>query len=127
MIEEIKTYNVSGKQFFTKEEAEKYEKSLIENTKSYELDLKFRSIFPRNYYSDDWYNCHCVKCGNLLVQYDSVYDGHRNERGDVKIDNPKVILFGGNYCPDCYNKIWSKVRNILIEFWNWPESKDFNK
>lgn len=70
----------------------------------------------RTYYGDsDRYNNYryvCVDCGSLLIEWDRVWDGHRNERGRVLEKYDYCGLFGGLRCPSCHDKAKKLLKDM---------------
>lgn len=99
---------VTGEEFDTEEEAllseEKFNRNSI-----------FIKLFPKEHPDDNRYKTHCVNCGKLMWEYESTWDGHRNETGDLIKSNPIFKLFGGGYCIECYNKVYDTIVSVLIQ------------
>ena len=80
-----------------------------------ELDAIRDSIFPQYYEEkqtkaqrkngypkeDSRYTKYCVCCGDPVIEYDSYYDGHRNEVGDLIRSKPFSNVLGSRVCDDC--------------------------
>jgi len=73
-----------------------------------------QSVFPTRHNSDTRYEYHCVLCGKLLIQYDTVWDGHRNETGDIVLNNG-IKFMEGNYCNKCVTEGKSRLQRA-VEF-----------
>lgn len=97
---------------YTKQEFDTQEEALLSEKNN--KQTIFRSIFPRTHRSDDNYNTHCIKCGSLLLQYDSVYDGHRNERGNVLINKNRTKIFESWFCDPCHIQTLDILTDIII-------------
>lgn len=50
---------------------------------------------------DSRYTFHCVVCGKVLIKYDTYWDGHRNNPGDLEYQGEYSIIKGAKVCPDC--------------------------
>jgi hypothetical protein len=108
MKEKIKYIcELTDKEFNTKKEAEKYETEYREK--------EFRKLFPLCNEKDDEYKKHCIFCGLKVLEYDCVYDGHRNERGDIIFEDEWNKIFGSVFCLKCYNVLLKRIKNIIIQ------------
>jgi hypothetical protein len=70
---------------------------------------RWAHYFPGFHPKDDRYTWHCVDCGLLLVTFEPVRDGHRNEPGprhNVKVNR---VHLGGLRCYECINKMKARI------------------
>jgi len=68
------------------------------------FESRWAEAFPCGHKDDDRYERHCVECGKLLIRYETLWDGHRNERGDIAEHHDRVETLGGLRCPGCTRK-----------------------
>lgn len=64
------------------------------------LDRELDTVLP-NSDNDDRYRTHCCRCGVLLIEYETDWDGHRNERGQMYVRKEYVERFDRYLCMKC--------------------------
>jgi hypothetical protein len=98
---------LDGKEFSTESDAEKHEARVID-------DL-FLRCFPRIHNSDTRYKIHCPGCGTGMLEYNSEWDGHRNERGAIEYDHrcERHMLFGAYFCKKCYDYLFRQLKRSV--------------
>ncbi len=59
---------------------------------------------------------HCAHCGKVLVRWDSEWDGHRNERGDVLESVPSVTVrvLNARFCQSDGAKILTELATMGV-------------
>ena len=128
------------KEFPTKKEAEQAEKEYGTLEEIEKLNNIFRKYFKISYGEKDRgdkYLGLCVDCGEKLLEYNTEWDGHRNERGDILYSKPnKAIFLDGCRCPKCNDKIIRSFQEMLqfyqdkthyrffIDTKNWEQTYD---
>ncbi len=99
--------------FPSPEAAAECEKQCKRGLEALAFKKEFRKLFHVSHRDDDRYHQHCIDCGKLLLEWESYYDGHRNERGDIIMKENYATLFGGIYCYDCYDKLKLKIYKAM--------------
>ena len=75
----------------------------------------FQSIYKTFHNKDDYLTRYCVDCGKKVLEYNSSWDGHRTERGDIIFKEPGYDVFlGGKRCADCHKKIYLKLVDTVV-------------
>jgi hypothetical protein len=60
---------------------------------------------------------YCVGCGSLLLEFDTYYDGHRNElTGSIGYAVPSMSFLEGLRCPECHKKAILKFNKMVKHF-----------
>ena len=117
-----------GQEFSSKEEAAKAEEEYQINQKIYTLSDILRKYFKQKYSDHDRYDkCLylCVDCGIKLLEYESNWDGHRTERGDLIFRHVgKTTSFLDGYrCENCDRKAF-ELFNDMIQDYNEKNKTD---
>jgi DNA-directed RNA polymerase subunit RPC12/RpoP len=104
--------NDCGKHFEIKEDAFSCEEKHL---KEREIANK-QKVFPVYHEKDSKYSKHCVECGKELLRYESIWDGHRNDTGDISFTLPYKTLMDGKYCLDCYAPLEKTITNAVLKY-----------
>ena len=73
------------------------------------------SIYKTFHNKDDYLTRYCVDCGKKVLEYNSSWDGHRTERGDIIFKEAGYDVFlGGKRCADCHKKIYLKLVDTVV-------------
>ena len=110
------------KWYATKGEAYAAELESKERKEIDKLEPIFRKYFKKDYGKKDRYNSYlylCVGCGKKILEYDSVWDGHRSNRGEVLFrDSDATKLFNGWICSKCHDKIVKLIQEMIALYNN---------
>lgn len=98
--------------FDNEEEALSCEQQHLNEKIDNDAEQLLQSVFPTSHNSDTRYEYHCVLCGKLIMKYDTVWDGHRNERGDLIYDNG-IKFMEGYYCSTCVIEGKNRLQNAV--------------
>jgi len=90
------------REFPTKKEAKDYEEKY-----AMEQDINRLTPILRQYFKTrhDIYQNYCVDCGKLIFEWESVWDGHRNNKGKYTSHNEHYKFVDGWRCSKCNVKI----------------------
>ena len=100
------------KEFPTRKKAQEAERTQTVISTLQKLEVTFREVFPVRHKNTSKYHTYCIDCGELLFEYASIYDGHRNEKGDYVKRQDYHTLFNGHRCEECHCSAKNLFKNI---------------
>jgi len=105
------------REFPTKKKAKEAEEHYAMEQDVNRLTPIFRQYFKTRF---DIYQNYCVDCGKLIFEWESVWDGHRNEKGKYTSHNEHYQFVDGWRCDKCDKKIIELI-NKMIDFYHTEE------
>jgi len=92
--------------FTTRGEAVQAEIDYTYKCEERRLKELFVKYFPPRHKDSYRFKTYCVDCGELLYEYEAVWDGHRNEMGDFHKVQDFSAFLSGHRCEECDEKAW---------------------